>query len=103
MSEQAVAIILAFVTSGAFVSILNLLFNIWKEKRDKESGIAAGVRIILYDRIKWFGKKHIEAGYISQEDLEDLITMHKIYHDELDGNGYLDAVMDNVKHLPFRK
>ena len=25
--------------------------------------------------------------------------MHKVYHDDLDGNGFLDAIMDEVVHL----
>lgn len=103
MSEHLIPIIVAFISSGAFAAIINLLFAVWKEKKSKVSGVSAGVRIILYDRIKWMGKKYLDAGEISQEDLEDLIIMHQIYHDELKGNGFLDTIMFNVKKLPLKK
>ena len=35
------------------------------------------------------------------EYLEDLLDMHKLYHDELGGNGFLDSVIDQVRHLPI--
>ena len=61
-------------------------------------------RTILYDRIKHLGKSHIADGYITVEDLEDLTTMHEVYHDpdKLNGNGFLDNLMKTVKNLPKR-
>lgn len=103
MNEYVVTIIAALLGSGAFTAIVNIAFNLLKEKRDKDKGVSAGVRIILYDRIRWFGKKYLEAGYVTPDDLEDLMAMHRIYHDELHGNGYLDTLMDSVKRLPPKK
>lgn len=59
-------------------------------------------RTILYDRIKHLGKSYIEKGWISVEDLEDLETMHGVYHDKdkLNGNGFLDSLMNAVRALP---
>lgn len=71
-------------------------------KGERQSGTAAGVKILLYDKIKYLAKKHIAAGEISAEDLEDLMAMHKIYHDDLGGNGYLDSLMASVKRLPIK-
>ena len=34
--------------------------------------------------------------------MEDLIQMHKIYHDDLEGNGYLDKVMADVQKLKIK-
>lgn len=61
-------------------------------------------RTLLYDRIKHIGKTHIARGYITVEELEDLKLMHSVYHDKdkLDGNGFLDAIMENVHKLPLR-
>jgi len=59
-------------------------------------------RIQMYDRIKHLGKSYISQGKISPEDLEDIIDMHKCYHDDLGGNGFLDEIMEQVKHLPIK-
>ena len=36
------------------------------------------------------------------EELEDLIDMHKVYHGPLRGNGFLDDLMEQVRHLEHR-
>ena len=48
---------------------------------------------------KHLGKAHISRGCITFEDLEDLVEMHNIYHDSLNGNGYLDKLMSQVGKL----
>ena len=70
-------------------------------QRQKKDGGVAGCG--SSDRIKYLGRKFISAGEIRLEDLEDLIEMHKIYHDTLDGNGYLDSVMKAVNGLKIRE
>lgn len=59
-------------------------------------------RTILYDRIKHLGKSYIARGYVTVEELEDLTHMHSVYHDEdkLNGNGFLDNLMEAVNMLP---
>ena len=94
-------IIIAIVTSSAFSAIVSSLITAHQTRKKRDNGIEAGVRIILYDRIKHLGKAYIERKSISAEELEDLIEMHRIYHDELGGNGYLDTLMANVKKLPI--
>ena len=61
-------------------------------------------RTILYDRIKHLGKIYITRGWITVEELEDLSLMHSVYHDKdkLNGNGFLDDLMKNVRKLPLR-
>lgn len=61
-------------------------------------------RTILYDRIKHLGKSYIARGYVTLEELEDLTTMHSVYHDEdkLNGNGFLDELMAAVRQLEKR-
>lgn len=60
-------------------------------------------RETLGDRIKHLGMKYIEQGFITPNDLADLIRMHKVYHDTLRGNGFYDALMENVLALPIKK
>ena len=59
-------------------------------------------RTILYDRIKHLGKSYIARGYVTVEELEDLTHMHSVYHDDdkLNGNGFLDSLMETVNRLP---
>jgi hypothetical protein len=59
-------------------------------------------RAILYDRIKHLAKSYIKRGWITVEEYEDLKRMHKVYHDELNGNGFLDAIMADVDELEKR-
>lgn len=99
--SNGVEIIIAILGSGVLSTLITCIFSIADRKSKRRGGIAAGTRMLLYDKIKYLGKKHIAEKYITSEDLEDLIRMHKIYHDELDGNGYLDAVMEQVKKLPI--
>lgn len=98
------AIIIAIISSGALSTLISGLFNLWQLRKKKQDGVREGIKILLYDRIKHLGKDYIERGYISSDELEDLTTMHEIYHDPdgLNGNGFLDAIMKNVKNLPIK-
>lgn len=94
-------IIIAIITSGALSAIISGIFGLISRFKDKENSINMGVRILLYDRIKYLGKSYINNAAVSAEDLEDLIKMHSIYHD-MGGNGFLDRLMAQVKQLPIR-
>lgn len=59
-------------------------------------------RTILYDRIKHLAKSYIKRSWISVEEYEDLQRMHKVYHDELEGNGFLDSIMAEVEKMEKR-
>lgn len=59
-------------------------------------------RTILYDRIKHLAKAYIKRGWVTVEEYEDLKNMHKVYHDTLSGNGFLDDIMDAVHKLEKR-
>ena len=98
------AIIIAIISSGALSALISGLFSLWQMRKKKKDGVRDGIKILLYDRIKHLGKSYIERGYLSSEELEDLTTMHDIYHDPdgLNGNGFLDAIMKNVKNLPIK-
>ena len=59
-------------------------------------------RTILYDRIKHLAKAYIKRQWISVEEYEDLKRMHKVYHDDLKGNGFLDSIMAEVDKIEKR-
>ena len=94
-------IIIAIIDSGALSAVISGVFGLIQSRKRRKDGLRDGVRVMLYDRIKHPGRKYIAAAEISAEDLEDLIAMHTIYH-ELDGNGFLDRLMDQVKGLPIQ-
>lgn len=90
---------------GGVFGLITWLLNRRAAKKDNTAEsikhIKHGSRISLYVAIKDRARQHIKEKCISSEDLEDITTMHEIYHDELGGNGFLDSVMDQVKHLPI--
>lgn len=73
-----------------------------KQLQDTVNALIVADRMILYDRIKHLAKSYIKRGHITVEEYEDLKRMHEVYHDNLNGNGFLDAVMDEVRKLEKR-
>ena len=73
-----------------------------KQLQDTVDALIVADRTILYDRIKHLAKSYIKRGWISVEEYEDLKRMHNVYHDELGGNGFLDAIMEEVSKLEKR-
>ena len=66
------------------------------------SGLTVVMRMLMYDRIKHLGNSYLKRDSISSEELADLIEMHRVYHDTLKGNGFLDTLMEKVKALPVK-
>ena len=64
-------------------------------------GLYVAMRLQMYNDIKARGKACIARKSITSEELEDLTNMHKCYHDDLGGNGFLDTLMKQVRHLPI--
>lgn len=93
-------VLLAVIGSSAMASIISGIFSLIKDRKSKDDGLEAGVRILLYDRIKHLCLKYCEVGHISSDDYEDLVKMHQVYHNNLHGNGFLDSEMSSVGKLP---
>lgn len=102
MDNSAVTIIVAILSSSALSVLISEIFHVRQQKRRKDDGVIAGIRQLLYNQIKSLGRSYIARGWITTEELEDLIDTHKIYHSDLDGNGFLDSLMDTVKRLPIK-
>lgn len=92
-------IVIAVLGSGALSAVISGVFGLLQTRRKRNDGVTAGVQQLMYDRIKYLCKAHLSREYIASNDLEDLIRMHKIYHDDLNGNGYLDELMAAVSKL----
>lgn len=93
-------IILAILGSSALASLISGIISLIANRKKQETGVEAGVRILLYDRIKHLGIKYITRGYITHDEYEDLELMHNVYHNSLNGNGFLDNIMEQVNRLP---
>ena len=74
-----------------------------KNLNQKVDALCVAVRELLYDRIKHLGKAFLKQGEITTEELEDFLSMHKIYHNTLEGNGFLDEIVRQVKALPIKE
>nr|WP_302656639.1 hypothetical protein [uncultured Agathobaculum sp.] len=99
MSET---IIIAILGSGLLSTIINQLCSFYQRKAEKKTGVNSALRLILKDRLRFLCVHYIQQGWIYEDELEDIITMHKCYHDDLKGNGYLDTLMNRVKSLEVR-
>lgn len=73
------------------------------EIKEQLGNLIIANRTSMYDRIKHLGNVYLERGSITSEELEDLISMHEVYHTVLKGNGFLDSLMAKVKELPVKK
>ena len=107
MTNETITLLLC---SGAASAVISGIFSVvlWhlnnkKKVDDTDDAIRAGVRALLYDKIKYLGLKYIDKGEITAEELEDIHKLHKVYHDKLEGNGYLDIIMGKVDRLPVTK
>lgn len=72
------------------------------ELRGMVESLVVADRTILYDRIKHLAKSYIKRSWISVEEYEDLKRMHTVYHSKLNGNGFLDSIMEEVDKLEKR-
>lgn len=99
-------IIIAIIGSGAFTAIVsasaNAIITWLSNRKNQKSGLECGMRLILKDRLRFLCVRYIEQGWIYEDELEDLMSMHEVYHDKLGGNGYLDTLMGRVKSLEIK-
>mgnify|MGYP001285064206 CR=1 FL=1 len=95
-------VLAAIIGSGAFSALISGGFGLLRDRKTGKDGVREGVRQLLYNEIKRTGRQYLAAGKISSEDLEDFIDTHRIYHDELSGNGYLDGILQKVLQLDVK-
>lgn len=121
---QGIIIAVIAASSGAITAFVNSRIEARKKKREEEDntkqimdklnemetklnnlesrlgGLERAQRITMHERIKRLASKYCEQGSISFSDYEVIKQMHSIYHNDLHGNGFLDAVMEDVDNLP---
>lgn len=69
--------------------------------------LLSATKYLMYDRIRHLCETYIARGEITVTELKVLTDMHTCYHDELDGNGFLDELMEavhtSVRVVPDRR
>ena len=95
-------ITVAIIGSGVLNTLLNYFITIREKKKNMMSGEQQATRLIMKDRIRTLCINYIEQGWIYEDELDDLISKHNCYHDQLKGNGYLDILMERTKNLEIR-
>jgi hypothetical protein len=58
---------------------------------------------IAYDQITGLGIGYIERGWISKDELEELLKYFFEPYKDLGGNGIAERIMNEVKVLPLRQ
>lgn len=107
-------IALAIISGGAMAAIVSVIGQIILarqarryQQEDHETAdikaLKAGVKWLLYDRIRFLGLHYIEGGAVDFDDRRILREMFTVYHIGLDGNGDLDQLMQAVDRLPITK
>ena len=93
---------LAEQLTGLTEKVDKLSAELDKEVEDsnlKNRCLQAGLREMLYDRIKYLCKKYISDGKLREEEYKSLYRMWNVYHEDLGGNGYLDGEMKEIDKL----
>ena len=99
MSEE---VLIAIISSGAVVTVLNFVIGILKDLIDRRNGLRAAMRILLDEKLCHLGEKYLENGEITQEQLKVFVKMHQSYR-SLGGNGYHKTLMKKIENLPIKK
>jgi len=90
----------ALVTGG--FGLINRRLDKKEKKSKTETALIIGMQELLCDRIKERGVQYINRGSIKTEELEDILRMNQVYHDQLGGNGFVAKIMQEVNNLPIK-
>lgn len=100
--EYFITIFVAIIGSGVLNTLLNYCLTIRERKKEDRDGVKKACRLLMKNEIRRLAEHYIEQGWIYDDELEDLMAMHKCYHNELGGNGFLDELMSRVRRLEIR-
>lgn len=102
MEIDVTTIIVAVIGSGILNTLLNHFLNTKEKKNNNEKELKQALRLMMKDRLRFLCMHYVEQGWIYEDELEDLVAMHSCYHDDLNGNGFLDKQMERVNSLEVR-
>ena len=102
MKEEIVTIIVAIIGSGVLNTLITAAMTEREKKKNENCEVQNAIRLVMKDRLRFLCSHYIDQGWIYEDELEDLISMHNCYHNDLKGNGYLDELMKRVKNLEIK-
>ena len=98
--------IIGFLGAGIGSGVMAILLAAFQRKWAKEDkhdarldAVVDGVKVLTVDRVRYLGKCYIDDQSITLDDREALEDMYRAYK-ALGGNGHLETVMSEVRHLP---
>lgn len=98
-SEHIIAIVSAiFVSSGFW----NFITKWWETKNNNKSVESRAILALLHDKLYYLCSKHIDAGYITVDELDNLTYLYKPYR-EMGGNGICEQLYNECLKLPKKK
>ena len=104
----------AFLGGGAGAALVGIIGQLLVarqarkyQKEDEEAAdikaLAAGMKWLLFDRIRHLGLRYLADGCVDIDEKRILGEMWDVYHHGLDGTGDLDDLMQAVRKLPIKK
>lgn len=92
-------IIVSIFASTGFWTLLTNIYNKKSTEQTAETKLLLGVaHHIIFDKCE----RHLQKGFITTEELEDLIYIYTPYI-ESGGNGTAKLMVERVEKLPVRK
>lgn len=100
--DVIIPIIVAIISSGTLSTIITMIYTQVEKRKAKATAETIGIRVLLENEINNLGREYMRQGFIYGDDKERLERMWRVYHCDLGGNGFLDAVMSEVKKLEVK-
>lgn len=103
LAQSIITIICAILASSGFWAFLQKRAE-RKAAENKQTTVETQMLIgLAHDRIVYLGMCHIERGYITQDEYENLYEYLYKPYEKLGGNGSARRIMDEVNNLPIHK
>ena len=100
--DGIITILCALIGSGAATALVTGLVSWRAEQRRTETGESQGLRYLLQDRLEQQALSYLSRGYVTYDELRRWNRGHYIYHDLLGGNGDLNGLKEELKHLLYK-
>ena len=94
-------ILCALIGSGAATALVTGFVGRQAQKRRTETGESQGMRWLLQDRLEQQALEYLRRGRVTYGELRNWNRGHCIYHDLLGGNGDLNGLREELKHLLY--
>lgn len=94
--QMVITIVCSVIASSGFWAYITR----HADRKDIKTEMLIGLG---HDRIVYLGMKHIEQGYITQDEYENLYEYLYKPYEKMGGNGSAKRIMNEVNKLPIRK